>query len=118
MTMKIPKGFTLIELLIVVAMISILATMALPSMQDRVMRTQVQEGIQLTEFVRQAVGDYYREKGQLPQDNLAAARKCKRLATLVGEDDAAPVAFFQILHQLAPRAGAAARGEYPQRVGE
>ena len=73
MTSHNQKGFTLIELLIVIAIIGILSTMALPSFQDRVMRAQVQEGIELTSFVRQGVADYYREKGRLPADNRAAA---------------------------------------------
>ncbi|MCF6178666.1 MAG: pilin [Geopsychrobacter sp.] len=33
----------------------------------------MQEGIELSAFVRQSVEDYYREKGQLPQNNAAAA---------------------------------------------
>ena len=40
---RISHGFTLIELMIVIAIISILATMAVPSFQDRVIRAQVSE---------------------------------------------------------------------------
>ncbi len=66
------KGFTLIELLIVVAMIGILTTMALPSFQDQIIRTQVQEAIGLSEFVRQDIQTFYREKRRLPKNNAEA----------------------------------------------
>lgn len=67
------RGFTLIELMIVIAIIGILATMALPSYQDRVIRSQVQESLKLGEIAKAGVQDYFKANaGQLPQDNIAA----------------------------------------------
>jgi type IV pilus assembly protein PilA len=68
---KIP-GFTLIELMIVIAIIGIMATYALPSFQDRVIRAQVSEGLGLAEFVRQSVQAYYSKNRRMPKDNAAA----------------------------------------------
>ncbi len=67
------QGFTLIELMIVVAIISIMATMAMPSYQDRVIRAQVGEGLALAEFVKQAVAAHRTGQQHLPADNAAAA---------------------------------------------
>ena len=66
------RGFTLIELMIVIAIISILATMAVPSYQDRVIRSQVSEGIALADFAKQAVATYYTRHQRMPKDNDAA----------------------------------------------
>jgi type IV pilus assembly protein PilA len=63
------KGFTLIELMIVIAIISILATLAIPSYQDRVIRAQVSEGLGLADFAKQAVAAYYAKTHKLPHDN-------------------------------------------------
>ena len=66
------RGFTLIELMIVVAIISILATLALPSYQDRVIKAQVGEGLALADVVKHTVADYYAKYGKLPKDNARA----------------------------------------------
>ena len=66
------KGFTLIELLIVVAIIAILSTMALPSYQDRTIRAQVAQAIIMAEPAKKEVEDYYRAKGTLPRNNAQA----------------------------------------------
>ena len=65
------RGFTLIELMVVVAIMGILSVMVIPSYQDRVIRTQVGEGLNLAEFVRQSVQEYYRKNHRLPADNAA-----------------------------------------------
>lgn len=70
--MKSRSGFTLIELMIVVAIIAVLSSLALPSYQDRVIRAQVSEGIGLSEFVRQAVAAHYARHKRMPKDNAAA----------------------------------------------
>src|SRR5271154_2750652 len=70
--MRTLAGFTLIELMIVIAIIGILSTMAMPSFQDRVIRAQVSEGISMADGVKQAIAEYRARYGKLPKDNSAA----------------------------------------------
>jgi type IV pilus assembly protein PilA len=65
-------GFTLIELMIVISIITIMATMAVPSYQDRVIRAQVAEGVALARFAQHAVQAQYGHAHRLPADNAAA----------------------------------------------
>ena len=65
-------GFTLIELMIVISILGILATMAIPSFQDRIIRTQMKEAFNLGEIAKKGVEDYYKAKGKLPENNAAA----------------------------------------------
>jgi type IV pilus assembly protein PilA len=66
------QGFTLIELLIVIAILFILSTMALPSYQDRVIRAQVEQAMTMAEVAKKDIQDYYRAKGSLPKNNAQA----------------------------------------------
>jgi type IV pilus assembly protein PilA len=68
---KNTRGFTLLELTAVVAIISILAAIAIPSYVDYLKRAQVTEGLVLANKLRLLIADYYAHTGRFPQNNLA-----------------------------------------------
>jgi len=71
--MKIKQqGFTLIELMIVVAIIGILASIAIPSYQDYTIRAQISEGLVLSAGAKVASIEYYVENGDWPNNNVKA----------------------------------------------
>ncbi len=59
MKKMIQKGFTLIELMIVIAIIGILASIALPQYQDYTIRTQLSEGLVLADAAKTAVTETF-----------------------------------------------------------
>jgi prepilin-type N-terminal cleavage/methylation domain-containing protein len=58
-------GFTLIELMVVVAIVGILSSVAIPSFQKFALRTKTSERANIMLRIRQAICDYYVRNGQV-----------------------------------------------------
>jgi type IV pilus assembly protein PilA len=66
------SGFTLIELMIVVAIVGVLATISVPTFQDRVIRAQVTEALVFADFAKPLVAGYNARHGRMPKNNAEA----------------------------------------------
>ncbi len=62
---NVQQGFTIIELMIVVAILGVLASLAVPVYQDYTTRARVAEVFTATEPIKRAIEEYYHQNGRL-----------------------------------------------------
>jgi type IV pilus assembly protein PilA len=84
---KRTEGFTLIELMIVVAIVGILASVALPAYQDYMARSQVSEAVTLLSGAKTPLSEYIYDKGAAPDaatfNDLVPVRQGKYVESMV-----------------------------------
>lgn len=73
MNRKKQRAFTLLEMMIVVGVIAILATLALPSYLGSIAGDQIKESLALVEPLKEPVEIYYKALGELPANNKEAS---------------------------------------------
>lgn len=69
---KFDNGFTMIEMLVVIAIIAILSTIALPSFEFKNVRAQTVESVDLIKNLKDSINLFYMGQHKFPRNNLQA----------------------------------------------
>ena len=72
LTRKACDGFTLIELMIVVAIIGIMASLAIPSYQQYTVKTQPVDAMNMSEQLKDNIEVFYNKHHRMPRNNKEA----------------------------------------------
>ncbi|MBU1237913.1 MAG: pilin [Gammaproteobacteria bacterium] len=66
-------GFTMVEMMAVIAVLTILAMIAVPSYLDRIVKAQIEAALPLADLAKRAVSAYWAGTQEMPADNSVAA---------------------------------------------
>jgi type IV pilus assembly protein PilA len=67
------RGFTMVEMMAVIAVLTILAMIAVPSYLDRIVKAQIEAALPLADLAKRAVNAYWAGTQEMPADNAVAA---------------------------------------------
>jgi type IV pilus assembly protein PilA len=71
MTLRL-RGFTLVEMMAVIAVITILALIAVPSYLDRIVKAQIEAAIPLADIAKRPIVDFWSATQKMPANNAVA----------------------------------------------
>lgn len=71
--MRTMRGFTLVEMMAVIAVITILALMAIPSYLDKIVKAQIEAALPLADIAKRSVSTFWSATQTMPADNTVAA---------------------------------------------
>lgn len=71
--MKRHNGFTMVEMMAVIAVLTILALMAVPSYLDKIVKAQIESALPLADLAKRSIQAHWSATTQMPADNTVAA---------------------------------------------